>query len=231
MVAGRRKKIAVFGERSRKYRREAVVRLRAEIRGNAGAFGGRFTSPLVLGAPDRPQRESRWFDFYFVGSGHFTIWNATIRTARLAFSDAVSERAFISTYEALSGSQRVEEFATDFQVTDQARDGNTRIDSVLARDPIRYPQFDGRTFSEQVEQLEAKIILEEPPEIRESFKVDRGFAYGAGLDIIVDAECIDRSVIESTMDRFFAVGETDWIASEAVPREELAPPVKLRDLR
>lgn len=68
---------------------------------------------------------------------------------------------------------------------------------------------------------EAQIICDAPPVVHESFRVDRRYESGVGLHIVSDIERIDRVGIEAAIDRFFAVGETDWQSPLPVPRDRL----------
>jgi hypothetical protein len=175
-------------------RSDEVIRLKGEIRRDADLYGGRFTSHHVLNEPGRPDLYNQWADFYFVGSNRFTIWNAEIVTTRQAFWDEASNLAYQQ---------------TDSLVTPKKRE------------PVHYEQFGGLTFLEQWEKLEAGIVRNEPPIIYESFKLDRSYAYGIGLRIVLDVDVINQATIELAIDKFLATGETDWQSSHSVPRERL----------
>lgn len=66
-----------------------------------------------------------------------------------------------------------------------------------------------------------KILRDTPPDIYESFRLDRSYQYGIGLEIIVDAPVIERTVIEGAISRFQELGEIDWQSSEPIPRNHL----------
>lgn len=68
---------------------------------------------------------------------------------------------------------------------------------------------------------QAQIIHDAPPIVHESFRVDRRYESGIGLHIVIDIDRIDRTGIESAIDRFFAVGQTDWQSPLPVPRDRL----------
>ena len=85
-----------------------------------------------------------------------------------------------------------------------------------------------KLLAEQIDLLETAIIRDEPPVIYESFKLDRSYAYGIGLRIVQDVEVINQAAIEAAIDRFLAIGETDWVSSKAVPRDHL-PLVRERE--
>lgn len=64
-----------------------------------------FTSPLFLDEPGEPSWHNEWFDFMFMGSDKFTVWNADFLTARMAFWDKVSELAYHKAYELVSSEE------------------------------------------------------------------------------------------------------------------------------
>lgn len=202
-------------------RSEAVIRLKNKIRRDAAEYGGRFTSRLVLNEPDRPDLYNQWFDFYFLGTDRFTIWNAEIVTARRAFWDAVNNEAYSRAYALLGDDGLDREARLEFEPADVSHTGKVLTYRMVKREPARYAQFDGRTLSEQIDLLETAIIRDEPPVIYESFKIDRSYAYGIGLRIVLDVEAINQAAIEAAIDRFFELSENDWVSSEPVPRDRL----------
>lgn len=78
-----------FAALPRNKRSEDVIRIKNEIRRDADKYGGRFTSHGVLSEPGHPDFPCQIFDFYFLGTDRFTIWNACAVTARQAFLDEV----------------------------------------------------------------------------------------------------------------------------------------------
>lgn len=209
-------------------RSNEVIRLKAKIRRNATEYGGRFTSHLILKEPERPDLYNQWFDFCFPGTDRFTIWNAEIVTARRAFWDAAHDEAFSRACAELGDADLDKESRLEFEPADFSRTGKVLTYRMVQREPVRYAQFDGRTFSEQVDLLETKIIRDDPPAIHESFMLDRSYAYGIGLRIVLDVEVINQAAIEAAIDRFLAVSETNWVSPDPVPRDRL-PLVSERD--
>jgi hypothetical protein len=61
-----------------------------------------------------PALYSQWFDFLFLGSDKFTVWNAYICTARLNFWEKITDIARERAHELLSPEEREEEFKWDF---------------------------------------------------------------------------------------------------------------------
>jgi len=203
---------------SQRQRRELYVRLRWKIRCEAPQYGGRFTSHLVM-EEDRPDIYNQWFDFYFLGRDRFTIWNARICTARLAFWDAARDLALDRALAKLTPEECEKEHKFE-RVLSGFKDGQRYY--ILKKNSIRtYEKFGGLSFDDYWENLENEIVRNEPPVIYESFRLDTSYRYGIGLHLIIDAERINRMVIEQAIDRFYEIGEKEWQEAEPVPREKL----------
>lgn len=210
-----------FVDLPRHKRGDAVIALKGQMRKYAKDYGGRFTSHLVLDEPDRPDLYNQWFDFYFPGRDKFTIWNASIITAKKDFWAKVSDLAYARASAMLSPQEMAEDSKLDFEPADRSSTGKILTYKLRERRTMRFEQFGGLTFMEYWDKLQAEIARNEPPQVFESFKTDRGYRYGIGLHIVVDTQVINRASIEAAMDRFFALGEVDWTASEPVARDRL----------
>lgn len=202
-------------------RSHEVVLLKGRMRHEAGEYGGRFSSHHVLNEPGRPDLYNQWIDVYFPGTNRFTIWNAEIVTARRAFWDAVHHEACSRAYAKLGDGELSSEAKLEFEPADYSRTGKVVSYRLVRREPVRYAKFDGRTLSEQIELLETQIIRDEPPVIYESFKLDMRYAYGIGLQIVLDVDVINQASVEAAIDRVFAAGEIEWASADPVPRDHL----------
>jgi len=118
----------------------------------------------------------------------------------------------------LTEGEQEEEFRLDFE---PVMHGGQKFYRHRPRELRRYPAFGDLSFRDYKDQLMARIIVEEPPAIHESFQADHSFRYGVGLKMIVDAPFIDRPVVERAIERFRAGGEADWTNPDPVPRERL----------
>ncbi|PTQ78679.1 hypothetical protein C8R21_14113 [Nitrosospira multiformis] len=207
-----------FSELPRSRRRDLYVRLRWKITRKASYYGGKFTSDALLDEAGRPGPYKQWIDCLFLGGDGLTIWNATIVTATQQFWDEARLLA--------------EERASSLLIDEQEEDGFIREGPFLAngqkyfrmvkRQPKAYACLGGLTRQEYEEQCERAIIENEPPVIHESFTIESGYRYGIGLYAIVQADEINREVIERTIERFREVGEKDW-QSECLVSRELLP--------
>lgn len=180
-----------------------------------------FTSRLVLDEPGRPDLYSQWFDFYFPGQDRFTVWNAEIVTARKAFWDEVHGLALKLTVSMLTPEEHSAEFSMEFEPAEVSSTGKVLSYKLIEQKKMQYEKFGGLTFFEQWEKLESEIVREAPPTIHELFRLDRSYAYGIGLYIVLDVDVIDRVAIEQAITNFRVIGETDWQAANPIPRERL----------
>ncbi|MGZ8233638.1 hypothetical protein [Methylobacter tundripaludum] len=216
------KKRPPFATLSQHKCRDEVIRLKERIKRGSNEYGGMFTSHLVLDEPGRPDLYNQWFDFLFLGQDRFTIWNAAIITAQQAAWDAAHGLA----YERMIAMMTPEEqSAWDnlelFEPAEVSSTGKVLSYTLTKRKAMRFKSFGDLSFYEQWEKLESEIIRNEPPTIYESFRVDRSYAYGIGLYIVLDVDVIDRAAIEQAITKFREIGETDWQATHSVPREHL----------
>lgn len=201
-------------------RANAVVKLRNKIRIRKPLLGGRFFGGLDLIDMERPWQYKQDAQVYFCGTDKRVFWNAYIFTANKEFWEKTSELAREKAWAMLSEEERDQESVTNFVPCEYDAWGYPTSFS-WERKTYTYPQFGDLTYRDYKAKLEAEIIVNEPPEVYESFKVDRQFEAGIGLYVVVGADYIDREVVERVIDRFFEVGETDWQSDTPVPRDRL----------
>lgn len=198
--------------------RDAFIRLRGKILRDKPVYGGQFSSHLVLREEGSSTPGPQWFEFVFLGCDGHTIWKAEIVTAARAFWDAVESLAFDRAYDLLTEAEREEEFRWE---TDQISVRGQKFYEVHPREPRHYATFDGQTFADYEDRAAGEIIIAEPPVIHEAFQTGPSYEDGIGLNVVVDAPEIDQTVIDTVIERFRSLGETDWISSEPVPRDRL----------
>ena len=204
----RTRKHLPFVELPRHKRRNAVIQLGWKIANQAE--GCPFWTDHLLVDPEDPQRLHHWIDVYFLGADRFTLWNATIVTLQLSQQDALHDRSFKLAYAQLSAEEIKREFAIETISVPRTRPGQMRSRQWKQPPKQCYPQFEGRTFHEECERLEAHLLTTDPPDIRESFVADRGYAYGVGLHAVVNEPTLDRAAVERCIQRFRDLGERDW---------------------
>lgn len=216
-----KKKPTPFISLPRHKRSDEVIRLKGRIKRDSDEYGGLFTSHLVLDEQDRPDLYKQWFDFYFPAQDRFTFWNAAIVTARQAFWEEARELAYQRTATMLTPEEHAAESKMEFEPASFSSTGKVLSYQLIEHKKTQYEKFGGLTFYEQWEKLESEIVRETPPTIHESFRLDRCYAYGIGLFIILDVDVIDCAAIEQAISQFRLMGETDWQAAIPVPRERL----------
>lgn len=209
---------SAYGARSRRQQRDAFIRLRWAILRKTPIFGGLFTSILVLEDTNEPGYDRQSFEFLFLGLDGRTIWNADIITPCVDFYEKLDDLAWERAVRLLTEEEREEEFQL---ILEPISAGREQLYRHVHREKRRYARFGGLTFNEYERQLKKQIVAEEPPAVRESFEIDRTCRYGIGVRLIVDADKIDRSVINEAIERFRAQNESSWAAPENVPRQRL----------
>ena len=209
-----------FVTRSNKERAGAVIKLRNKLRMHKHLFGGRFIGDPDIVNPDRPVLYQQEALVYFPGTDKRVLWNAYIITARKAFWDEVGSMAFDRVWAMLPKEEKEQDIFSDFEPVSFNAWGQA-TEYRLREEDESYEELEGMTREEYKARLEKEIVTNEPPEIYESFAIDKSYEYGIGLKVVVDAEQIDRETVEMIIDRFLAVGETDWRSETAVPREKL----------
>lgn len=207
----RTRKHVRFVDLPRHKRRSAVVRLGWQIAQRTDGAG--FWTEHLLEDPDEPNRIHRWVDVTFLSADRFTLWNAEFITTQLAKEDAIHARAFSETNALLSADESEAEFKWEWKSVPLKRPGDLRARELLQRPDRHYSQFEGRTFNQECERLEALYFESDPPVITERFEIDRGYAYGIGLHAVVAETNLDRTAIERTIQRFRGSGERDWQGS------------------
>ena len=88
--------------------------------------------------------------------------------------------------------------------------GDLLAKELVQRPDHHYSQFEGRTFRQETERLEALYLASDPPMMKERFEIDRGYGYGIGLHAVVAETNLDRAAIERTIQRFRVCGECAW---------------------
>ena len=194
-------------------RRDAVVRMGWKIANQPE--GCPFWTDHLLIDPQDPERIHNWVDVYFLGADRFTFWNAEIVTLRLARQDEVEGRSFKAAYAQLNEQEIAREFAIETVAVPRTRPGQMRTRQWVQRPVQRYPQFEGRSFTEECLRLEANFLASDPPEVTERFEIDPSYAYGIGLHAVVDEPTLDRAAIERCIERFRKLGEREWRATKA----------------
>ncbi|QRZ12840.1 hypothetical protein JWJ88_09560 [Paracoccus methylovorus] len=215
---GRRSQLP-FGELSRRRQRDAFVQLRWRIVRDTPRYGGMFTSHQLLDEPGRPDIYNQWFDFLFLGMDGHTIWNAEIITGQMAFWDQVSELAWEQTQSLLTEAEFEAEFRWKTVQVPSVR--GQKMHRVIFPEPRRYVSLDGLTVREHQERTASQILKDSPPDIYESFEIDRSYSYGVGLHMVVDAPVIDQGIIERAVHTFRDRGEGEWVSTVPIPRNHL----------
>ncbi|WP_205882018.1 hypothetical protein [Leeia aquatica] len=222
-MRSRHTRLLPFEHWPRHRRSEAVIQLKNRMRRYAADYGGRFDSLFALDDPEPAAAGCNWFDFYFPGSNRFTLWNASLVTARVAFQDEAGRLAREQAHAALTAVEREAERQIEFIPALFSDTGKVWAYEAVSPPEPHYARFEGRTLHQQITKLKVDILHHTPPVIHERFQILPGYRYGVGLNMVLDVEVIDRTVVEYAIDRFLAVGECNWQSAQPVPLDRLRP--------
>jgi hypothetical protein len=208
-----RRAIEPFSSLPRHRRRSKVIQLQARMLRHAGYTGSvLFDSHHLLIDPDEPERIHEWVDIVFPGMDRFTLWKAEFITTQLAKRDLARHQAHEQITARLAQADLEYESGWTTKLIPRKRPGEMRMYSVEFAPEKRYEVLNGQTYRAACDALEEQLMqsLPTPPE---SFKIDRGYAYGIGLHAVVNVTTLDAAAIEQTIARFCALGERDWEAA------------------
>lgn len=186
-----------FSSLSRRKRRAATLKIKTLIYRERGTWGGIFYDECDY---DQSVASGNWTwsDIVFLGRDRAVFWNAEIITANVAFADVVEEAAF---REAMSRLHTEDQYQAAHFSTTPNIDANGKIISytLLSRPELNYPQLDGMTVGNFADKRVQTIVRDNPPPVYCGYRILPGYAAGAGLRMIVEADVLDRSVIEAAI--------------------------------
>lgn len=207
-----KKKHINFMDRSRNKRRDMVMRVKNDMRQNAGIYGGRFVSHQVID----DERPNTWLDSFFPHMKDPSIvYNVTIVTATQELWDLAEDYAINKVLKQVEeiGGDPYEDALKFERDPDEASSGGMKLYRIKTLPQRRYDEFDGRTKNEQID-FETEAYIATKPPIYEQARLDFDYAFGIGLDIVVDAHGINVDVVNEAIDKFYAHGCQDWTATE-----------------
>lgn len=219
MKCGSQHRFTPFASLSRYRQRDAFVKLRWKILRDTPTYGGLFTSHLVLDEPGRPDAYRQWFDVLFLGLDGHSIWNASVTTGNLRFWERIEDLASEQTRLLLTEAELEEEYRWKFSPAFHT--GRQKFYRVIRSESRHHAALNGLTIREYEDRAASEILHSSPPDIHESFRLDRSYRYGIGLEIVIDSPVVDSAVIERCIRRFRELGETDWQSPEPIPRDHL----------
>ncbi len=191
---------------SRRKRRAKALRVKNLIYRERGRLGGIFFDECDQDVA-LASGHWTWSDILFLSHDPALFWNAEIVTANVAFADAVEDIAFNEALSKLDAAEKDDLMHVDF-IPDVSSQGKTW----LRNPPRNYPQFDGLTFNDFVDKRALEIARDNPPAIYCGYRILPGYAFGVGLQMVVDADRLNRAVIETAIADFRARGERHWMS-------------------
>ncbi|MBG3078773.1 hypothetical protein I4632_00790 [Proteus mirabilis] len=204
------KKHLPFIELSRRQRRALVISVKNKIRQDTTNFGGLFTSHQNFSDIN----DNQWFDFYFISSDKTIFWNACIITAKQDFKDKISHLAHVKLDTLMTREEKKAELGLDWIPADYSKFGKVLTYKLITKEKKQYKKLGGLTYYEKLEELESEIERNDPPLVYESFKIDRSYAYGVGLKIVINTDSINQYIINDAISQFYSIGEINWVSQK-----------------
>jgi hypothetical protein len=209
---------APFSDWSNNKRRDKVIYVKEKIRRGSGVHGGLYASHHLISNTGRPAFMDNFVHVEFLSRNKFTYWNCTIETASRVFWSKVEAVASAKTQELITESGYVPE---RLSIKEFIKNLNSRKPKVI------HEVLGNLSERDYKKSIIPQIILNDPPAVFESIKVDRTYESGLGLHIVIDVPSITHEVIVGVIERFLASGECEYEAEVPVPRESL--PVETLD--
>lgn len=208
-----------FSKLSRHKQRDLYIRLRWKIQQSKNRYSKEFLSTIVLDEPNRPALFNQYATFYFLSLDGHTIWNTYLFSANREYWNSIDEIA----------SQKASELRPERDSSFKnwlipIYDANGKKDGYVMREQEPHPEFGNKTRRQFQEEYAAKLIHEDTGNtapVYEEFRIERGFEYGVGLYITIDAPTINVETIETAIARFRALGEKSWKSSTPIPHANL----------
>jgi hypothetical protein len=132
---------------------------------------------------------AQWADIMFIGS-HRDVYSATVLTTRCAWHDAVEAQAFDNVWKKLSEKEK---------------------DNV---DVPFMSSLNNQNFYHCVD--EEEISIQKEIYIHAGFELLKDFTYAIGINIIIDTDELNISIINDAIARFIAQGEKAGFEEQAL---------------
>lgn len=211
-----------FHERPLNWRKKCWIRTKNRIRSNKYGHRGLFYTWHELQARDPSEGRATWCDFYFLSSVQKNVfYNATISIAQNKLWDEAHTIAFNKAYDQLTEEERENEFRLEFEVYEKSPLFGQKMYQLKEKAPVRYDVFEGRTFSDEVLIREQEVLSSKEIQVYEEFSLDHSYAYGVGLEMVVDSHEVTVDVIEQAINKFLSNGEKPFRGFSPVPEERL----------
>lgn len=204
---------------SRKVKKARVMELKKEICHQKEVTGGRFSTHHLndLNNHDRPDVFKQQFVFKMLGKNKLDIYEVYVFAVADIFWNEVAAIACRQVDELLNDKG----FGFKEPLSINGKYNSKRTRELLTRRCEYYECLGGRTRSQEVERISSEIILERPPEVFESVRIDRGARHAILINVIVDVPCINLAVIQKLVDQLKSTGLVAFKSEKAVDRSHL----------
>lgn len=188
-----------FMRQCRRRRKRDTIGIKNRIARHASILGGAFTTPDYMHA------RLQWVDFCFLSGQRNVFFNATARTARLAFAERIRSIAAERSFELLPPAGDPRHWMRD--------NFRRRPDGCFEFTPTPDAPcvaFGGLTRGEWERAEECRLVEAGGVSVHEGWSMDTKYRHGIGLDVIIDAPALTIDVLNGFIARFRSMGEIDW---------------------
>ncbi len=184
----KRRRRTHFVDLPRHRQKDQFIRARNRIRRAAPVLGGRFYTHDYL------HGENGWADVLFLSPRPPLFYNAILSTTRYDYREKVHELASEASY------QMAPDREPDFHSRGR-RDPKTKH-WIYDYEPLRYPELDGLTRLQWIERELPRFADARTLQVFEYWTLHRDYAYGMGLEAVIDVPFLTIEAIEGFIDRF-----------------------------
>ncbi|UQC69657.1 hypothetical protein C0560_02210 [Lelliottia sp. AC1] len=204
------RKYTPFISLSRRKRRAKTLKIKTLINREREIWGGLFYDECDH-ATAVASGNWCWSDIVFLGHDPAAFWNAEIITANVAFADTVEEAVLNEAMLLLEAAGK-----QNAVLSDNSPD-NIIGHILLRRSEKTYSIFNGLTFNDFTDKRALEIARDAPPAVYRGYRILPGFASGIGLKMVVEADVLNQTLIEATIQDFLARGEHNWVSDMPSP--------------
>lgn len=199
-----------YGDRSRRERRNAWVKLRWKITQAARRGGPHGYLDRHVEEPDKPLEYLQWADVHVLGSDGRTVWNMALITVRRHAWDRVAEAA----RNDVSARMTPEEHALEAEALDldamferipRAESPGKGVYYRLRERPlVVHASLNGRSVTQAQHERERELMSEGLAPVHEHWTLHHDYAFGVGVHAVVAADGLTRGTMEAFVERFMA---------------------------
>ena len=204
---------------SRKVRKARVMKLKKEIAHQAAFTGGLFASydSKEINDPNRPEAFKQQFVFKMLGKNKLDIYEVYVFGVADIFWNEVAAIACRQVDDVLDKAG----VGIKEPVSINGKYNRKRTREVLTRRCEYFECLGGRTRSQEVQRISEQMIIDNPPDVFESTRIDFGARHAILINVVIDVPYINLSTIQKLAERLKSTGPVAFKSAQVVDRSHL----------